>query len=86
MQGAWLKDIWHHGAHYVLPLTPTHRRLRCHAQGNWTAVKGNRVVLSDLSRFNLSIHDNLVRLWRPRGESLNPVFALQRHTASTVGV
>ncbi|GFX79868.1 transposable element Tcb2 transposase [Trichonephila clavipes] len=70
----------------VLPLTPTHRRLRCHAQGNWTAVKGNQVVLSDLSRFNLSIHDNLVRLWRPRGESLNPVFALQRHTASTVGV
>ncbi|GFV18577.1 transposable element Tcb1 transposase [Trichonephila clavipes] len=31
-------------------------------------------------------HDNRVRVWRPRGERLNPAFDLQRHTASTAGV
>ncbi|GFW71056.1 hypothetical protein TNCV_191471 [Trichonephila clavipes] len=36
---------------------------------------------SDESRFNLSSDDNRVRVWRPRGEHLNPTFALQRHTA-----
>ncbi|GFW84666.1 transposable element Tcb2 transposase [Trichonephila clavipes] len=68
----------------VLPLTPTHRRLRlewCCAKGNWTAVEWNQVIFSDKSRFNLSSHVNRVRVWRPRGECLNPVFALQRHTA-----
>ncbi|GFS76289.1 transposable element Tcb2 transposase [Trichonephila clavipes] len=29
------------------------------------------------SRFNLSSDDNRGRVWRPRGERLNPVFALQ---------
>ncbi|GFT67177.1 transposable element Tcb2 transposase [Trichonephila clavipes] len=38
------------------------------------------------SRFNLSSDDNRVRMWRPRGERLNPAFALQRHTAPTTGV
>ncbi|GFW52947.1 transposable element Tcb2 transposase [Trichonephila clavipes] len=38
------------------------------------------------SRFNLSSDDNRVRVWRPRGELLNPAFALQRHTTSTAGV
>ncbi|GFS73838.1 transposable element Tcb2 transposase [Trichonephila clavipes] len=38
------------------------------------------------SRFNLSSDDNRVRVWRPRGERLNPAFALQRHTSPTVGV
>ncbi|GFT07758.1 transposable element Tcb2 transposase [Trichonephila clavipes] len=38
------------------------------------------------SRFNLSSDDNRVRVWRPRGERLNPTFALQRHTTSTAGV
>ncbi|GFU67454.1 uncharacterized protein TNCV_1599361 [Trichonephila clavipes] len=32
------------------------------------------------------IDDNRVRLWRPRGERLNPAFALQRPTAPTVVV
>ncbi|GFS73835.1 transposable element Tcb2 transposase [Trichonephila clavipes] len=40
----------------------------------------------DESRFNLSSDDNRVRVWRPRGERLNPAFALQRHTSPTVGV
>ncbi|GFV86189.1 transposable element Tcb2 transposase [Trichonephila clavipes] len=73
----------------VLPLTPTHRRLRlewCHARGNWTAVEWNQVFCSDKSRFNLSSDDNRVRVRRPRGERLNPAFALQRHTAPTASV
>ncbi|GFY01220.1 transposable element Tcb2 transposase [Trichonephila clavipes] len=35
----------------VLPLTPTHRRLRlewCRARGNWTAVEWNQVVFSGI--------------------------------------
>ncbi|GFW80549.1 transposable element Tcb2 transposase [Trichonephila clavipes] len=74
---------------HVLPLTPTDRRLRlewCRARGNWTTEEWNQVVLSDESRFNLSSDDNHVRVWRPRGERLNPAFALQQHTALTVCV
>ncbi|GFW84106.1 transposable element Tcb2 transposase [Trichonephila clavipes] len=41
---------------------------------------------SDESRFSLSSDDNRVLVWRPRGERLNPAFALQRHTAPTAGV
>ncbi|GFX80814.1 transposable element Tcb2 transposase [Trichonephila clavipes] len=69
----------------VLPLTPTHRRLRmewCRTRGSWIAA----VVFSDESRFNLSSDDNRVRVWRPRGERLKPAFALQRHTDHTAGV
>ncbi|GFX50669.1 transposable element Tcb2 transposase [Trichonephila clavipes] len=67
--------------------TPTHRRLRLElsrARGNWTAADWNQVVFSDESRLNISSDD--IRVWRPRGERLNPAFALQRHTASRVGV
>ncbi|GFW48550.1 transposable element Tcb2 transposase [Trichonephila clavipes] len=46
----------------------------------------DNLVFSDESRFNLSSDDNRVRVWRPRGERLNPVFASQRHTAPTAGV
>ncbi|GFU86162.1 transposable element Tcb1 transposase [Trichonephila clavipes] len=73
----------------VLPLTPTHRRLRLEwyrARGNWIAAKWNQVVFSDESKFNLSSEDNRVRAWRPRAERLNPTFAFQRHTAPTAGV
>ncbi|GFT29752.1 transposable element Tcb2 transposase [Trichonephila clavipes] len=38
------------------------------------------------SRFNLSSDDNHVRVWRPRGERLNPAYALQRHTALKAGM
>ncbi|GFV58275.1 transposable element Tcb2 transposase [Trichonephila clavipes] len=64
---------------HVLPLTPP-LRLRLEwgcARGNWTAAKWNQVVFSDKSRFNLSSDDNRFRVWRPRGEHLNPAFALQ---------
>ncbi|GFU47590.1 uncharacterized protein TNCV_2443121 [Trichonephila clavipes] len=64
----------------VLLLKPTHQRLYllgCRVRGNWTATKENQVILSDESRFNLTSDDNCVRVWRPRGERLNPAFALQ---------
>lgn len=73
----------------VLPMTPAHRRLRlewCRARRDWTATEWNQVVFSDESRFNLGSDDNRLRVWRPRGERLNPPFALQRHTAPTPGV
>ncbi|GFX78789.1 transposable element Tcb2 transposase [Trichonephila clavipes] len=72
-----------------LALRPTHRRLClewCRARGNCTAAEWNQVVFSDESRFNISCDDNRVRVWRPRGERLNPALALQQHTASTAGV
>ncbi|GFU66812.1 transposable element Tcb2 transposase [Trichonephila clavipes] len=70
----------------LLLLTHTHRHLRlqrCHARGNWTAAEWNHVVFSNESRFNLSSDGNRVRVWRPRGERINPAFSLQRHTAPT---
>ncbi|GFU52438.1 transposable element Tcb1 transposase [Trichonephila clavipes] len=73
----------------VLPLTPTHRRLRlewCRARGNWTAAELNQVVFSYVFRFNLNSDDNRVRVWRSRSERLNPAFALQRYTVPTAGV
>ncbi|GFU32425.1 transposable element Tcb2 transposase [Trichonephila clavipes] len=54
--------------------------------GNWTAAEWNQVVFSDESRFNLSSDDNRVRVWRPRGECLNPAFVFQRYTAPTASV
>ncbi|GFW08064.1 transposable element Tcb2 transposase [Trichonephila clavipes] len=45
-----------------------------------------QVVFSGKSRFNLSSEGNRDYVWRPRGERLNPAFALQRHTAPTDGV
>ncbi|GFX30908.1 transposable element Tcb2 transposase [Trichonephila clavipes] len=73
----------------VLPLTRTHRRFRlewCRARGSWTKAEWNQVVFSDESRFNLSSDDNRARVWRTRGERLNPAFALQKHTTPTAGV
>ncbi|GFT16872.1 transposable element Tcb2 transposase [Trichonephila clavipes] len=53
--------------------------------GKWTAAEWNQVVFSDEYRFNISSDDNRVRMWRSRVKRLNPVFALQRHTAPTAG-
>ncbi|GFU05013.1 transposable element Tcb2 transposase [Trichonephila clavipes] len=63
----------------VLSLTPKHRRQSLEwssTRRNWTAAEWNQVVFSDESRFNLCSDDNRVRVWRPRGERLNPAFAL----------
>ncbi|GFX67987.1 transposable element Tcb1 transposase [Trichonephila clavipes] len=64
----------------VLPLTPTHRRLRlewCCARGNWTAAQWNQVVFGDESRFSISSDEYRIRVWSPCGERLNPAFALE---------
>ncbi|GFX15933.1 hypothetical protein TNCV_522401 [Trichonephila clavipes] len=79
-EGARLKDIWDSSAHYVcfLPahpwkppfgVVPHTRTLDC--------TEMEPVVFSDKSKFSLSSDDNRVRVWRPRGERLNPPFALQ---------
>ncbi|GFS81364.1 transposable element Tcb2 transposase [Trichonephila clavipes] len=50
---------------------------------------GSRLPLRELTLtpthqcLRLDSDDNRVRVWRPRGECLNPAFALQRHTAPT---
>ncbi|GFX58267.1 transposable element Tcb2 transposase [Trichonephila clavipes] len=61
----------------VLPLTPTHLRLRleeCRTRGKWTTAEWNLVVFSDESRLNLSSDDNHFRAWKPRSERFNPAF------------
>ncbi|GFV94734.1 transposable element Tcb1 transposase [Trichonephila clavipes] len=73
----------------VLPLTPSHQRLCLEwyrVQGNWTTAEWNQIVFRDESRFNLSSDDNHACAWRHRCERLNPVIALQRHTAPTASV
>ncbi|KFM63304.1 Transposable element Tcb1 transposase, partial [Stegodyphus mimosarum] len=74
----------------VLPLMPTHRRLRLGGgvEHEETGLQrnGTRSSFSDESRFNLGSDDNRVRVWRARGERLNPAFAVQRHIAPTAGV
>ncbi|GFX35741.1 transposable element Tcb2 transposase [Trichonephila clavipes] len=72
-----------------LSLKQTHRRLHlewCHRRENWIAAEWMQVVFSEESRFNLSSYDNRDRVWRPRGERLNPAFALQQHKAPTYSV
>ncbi|PRD20455.1 UNVERIFIED_CONTAM: hypothetical protein NCL1_54575 [Trichonephila clavipes] len=48
----------------------------------------NQVVFSDEreSILNLISDANHFRVGRPRGERLNPAFALQQHTALTAGM
>ncbi|GFX12753.1 transposable element Tcb1 transposase [Trichonephila clavipes] len=63
----------------VPPLTRNRQRIRlewCRAVGNWTIAEWNQVFFSDIKKsiFNLSSDDNRVRVWRPRGERLNPAF------------
>ncbi|GFV49028.1 transposable element Tcb2 transposase [Trichonephila clavipes] len=70
-------------------MTPNSRRLHlkcCRARRDCTATELNRVIFSNESRFNLSNDDNHFLVWWPRGELLNPSFAVQRHTAPTTGV
>ncbi|GFV31876.1 uncharacterized protein TNCV_172141 [Trichonephila clavipes] len=50
---------------------------------SWVATT---VFFSDEFYVNLSSDDNHVRVFRPCGERLNPVFALQRRTSPIVGV
>ncbi|GFX26180.1 transposable element Tcb2 transposase [Trichonephila clavipes] len=72
----------------VLPLILTHLRLRLEwrrAQRDWTATELNQVIFGNESRFNLGSDNYRVRVRRPRGERLNPIFAIQRHTTPATG-
>ncbi|GFV42547.1 transposable element Tcb1 transposase [Trichonephila clavipes] len=60
-------------------VVPRSRKLDCSGMEQGRLWRGE-------SRFNLSNDDNRFCDWRPRGERLNPAFALQRHTAPTAGV
>ncbi|GFW66954.1 transposable element Tcb2 transposase [Trichonephila clavipes] len=60
------------------------RNARVQPTASSTALQA-QIVFSDESRFNLNSNDNRVCEWRPRGERLNPAFALQRHSAPTAG-
>ncbi|GFT58422.1 transposable element Tcb1 transposase [Trichonephila clavipes] len=62
------------------------RRQNEHLSQEETAAEWIQFLFSDESSFNLSSDGNRVLVWRPRGERLNPAFALQRHTAPTAGV
>ncbi|GFT71222.1 transposable element Tcb2 transposase [Trichonephila clavipes] len=80
-EGDWLKTFG-----IATPIT-------CAALGAHPSTPPFRVVprtrkldLSDELGFNLRSDDNRVHVWRPRGERLIHVFALQRHTAPTAGV
>lgn len=74
--------------HWVLPLTPEHRRQRlewCRARQEWGA-EWNAIVFSDESRFCLGMHDGRARVRRYRGERRNPQFFMERHVNQVVGV
>ncbi|GFS94211.1 transposable element Tcb2 transposase [Trichonephila clavipes] len=53
---------------------------------DWSATEWNQDVFDHDFSFNLDRYDNSVRVWRTRGERLNPAFAVQRLTAPITGV
>ncbi|GFV69169.1 transposable element Tcb2 transposase [Trichonephila clavipes] len=66
--------------------TPSTDQSSRRSSHHWTATKWNQIVYSDEYRFNLSSDATPVRVWSPRGERLNPAFALQQRTAPTSDV
>ncbi|GFX60942.1 transposable element Tcb1 transposase [Trichonephila clavipes] len=56
---------------------------RCHLHKDQAQDDLDRPVIEKTAPSN---DDNRVRVWRLRGERINPAFTLQRHTASTAGV
>ncbi|GFX26125.1 uncharacterized protein TNCV_2274651 [Trichonephila clavipes] len=62
------------------------RTANCFIGRHLDTAEQNQVVFSDESRFNLSSDDKHARVWRPRGEHLNPAFTVQRHTVPTASM
>ncbi|GFT63219.1 transposable element Tcb2 transposase [Trichonephila clavipes] len=61
---------------------------RCLAEvhlGSWHPLR-ELPLTPTLRRLRLESDNNRVRVWRPRGERLNPAFAYQRQTSPTSGV
>lgn len=74
--------------HFVLPLTPAHKRQRlewCRERSGWDK-EWNTVAFSDELRFCLSMHDGRMLVRRRRRERRNPQFAVERHVHRTVGL
>ncbi|GFY15648.1 transposable element Tc1 transposase [Trichonephila clavipes] len=70
---------------YRIPLTANHRRLRlqwAHEHRAWQA-DWHQVVFSDESRFNLSHHDDRIRVRRYAGERYLPECVMERHRGLT---
>ncbi|GFW41105.1 transposable element Tcb2 transposase [Trichonephila clavipes] len=73
-------------SHCVVSGTSGSERHHLHENQAQDALDGpvvEKTNASDESRFIISSDDNRARVWIPRGEQLNPVFALQRHTTPT---
>ncbi|GFT31991.1 transposable element Tcb1 transposase [Trichonephila clavipes] len=71
-----------------LPLTQNHRRLRrqwCVERRMWAA-EGNQVVFTNESRLCLQHHDDLIRVWRHRGERMLNSCVTHRHTGPAPGM
>ncbi|GFW29923.1 uncharacterized protein TNCV_4999631 [Trichonephila clavipes] len=60
-------------------------RLTLHKRSDNSYLRDEQQICVE-SRLHFSSDDNRVRVWRSRGERLNPAFALQRHTTPTAGV
>ncbi|GFU86823.1 transposable element Tcb2 transposase [Trichonephila clavipes] len=89
----WLKYIWDRSAHYMCcpscpPIDASVWSGAAHEETGlqWNGTKSSVATRARELRFNLSSDDNRVRVWRFRGEHLNPAVALQLHTAPTAGV
>ena len=63
-----------------IPLTLRHRRLRvewARAHQHWTRQMWNRILFTDESRFNVDFADGRIRVWRRKGERLDPENVIQ---------
>lgn len=64
-----------------VPLTVGHKRARLNwatLHRRWTRRQWNEVVFTDESRFNLKFSDGRVRVWRRRGERMDPANVVER--------
>ena len=64
-----------------VPLTVGHKHARLNwttAHRRWTRRHWNEIVFTDESRFNLKFSDGRVRVWRRRGERMDPTKVVER--------
>lgn len=64
-----------------IPLTARHRAARLNwarQHLGWTRRRWNRIVFTDESKFNLQGADGRIRVWRRKGERLDPANVIQR--------
>ena len=76
-------DMHSRRPHRGMVLTPARRRVRLQwsrAHLAWNALRWNRVLFSDESRFRLSVADGRVRVWRRRHERYADATVMQRDT------